>query len=69
VRATVLIDRGAGVVGVREFGRRRIDWLPLATVAEMVAWRCARAEGLELARETKRRRALRGKGRRNVAAE
>lgn len=41
---TVLIDRAANLIGVRPLRRRRVYWLPLATVADMIVARVIRAE-------------------------
>jgi len=52
--ASVLIDRSTLIVSVRLYRRRR-TYEPLATVAEMVAWRIIEAEAAE-------KRAARRKG-------
>lgn len=43
-QGTVLINRGAGTFTVRPHRRRKPYTLPLADVAEIVAWRCVKAE-------------------------
>lgn len=45
--ATVTIDRSSGVFSVRPRARRKTYELPLAFVAELVMWRCLKAELLE----------------------
>lgn len=49
----VLIDRNAGLFGVRPYRRRRVYRLPLSTVAEIV---CSRIIKAEVAEKRSRRR-------------
>lgn len=53
--ATVEIDRASDLITVRPLRRRKTYTLPLASVAEMVIWRFARAEAAE--KQSKRRKA------------
>jgi hypothetical protein len=46
-QATVTIDRGPGTIEVRPYRRRKSYTLPLAFVADMVMWRCLKAEAAE----------------------
>lgn len=55
---TVIIDRGAGLFGVRPHRRRRVYELPLADVASMVVRRIIQAEVRER-RSARRARARR----------
>jgi len=48
---SIAIDRGAGLVMVRPYRRRRTYTLTLATVAEMIVARVVRAEVLEARRD------------------
>lgn len=54
--ATVLIERGIGLIHVRPYRSRRMYTLPLADVARYIVARVVRAELLEEAREKRRKR-------------
>jgi len=42
--ATITIDRAAGLFMVRPLRRKKFYELPLSVVAEMVIWKCVKAE-------------------------
>lgn len=52
--ATVTVERATGIISVRPLRRRRVYALPLATVAEMILWRIAKADAAEKRRAKKR---------------
>jgi len=59
--ASVVIDRGSGVMTVRPSRRRTTYELPLSTVAEIVMWRIIKAEAaakLKAKREKKKLREI-----------
>lgn len=55
ITATVEVDRISGLVRVRPYRRRRTYELHLGDVAEMIAWRVAKAEAAEKRRERRRK--------------
>jgi hypothetical protein len=42
--ATVEVNRNAGTITIRPLRQREVYTLPLATVAEMIIWRCMRGD-------------------------
>ncbi|MGH9651509.1 MAG: hypothetical protein ACRD3I_13710 [Terriglobales bacterium] len=59
--ARVIVERGVGLFGVREFRRRRVYTLPLATVAEMVVYAIVKREAVERAQARRAKRQARRK--------
>lgn len=45
--ATVIIDRGSNVMSVRPKHRHKVYELPLHIVADIIMWKCIKAEVLE----------------------
>lgn len=54
--ATVVIDRGAGLITVRPLRRRRAYVLPLSWAAEAVMWQVLKVEAAEKRAAKKRTR-------------